>query len=359
MTAMAAPRPETPAARPAGYAVPNVALRGVVCAVPERVVANDAFFTRFGEESVRDVVKMIGVETRHWVAEGGTTSDLCLAAARRLLERLDWAAASIDALIFVSQTPDQRLPATACVLQGELGLSTRCLAFDVGLGCSGYVYGLWLASAMISAGCRRVLLLAGDTSSRMVDPADRGTALLFGDAGSASAIEFSPGAPAIHFVLGSDGAGAANLMVQAGGFRPPAPDARRPEGRSPEHLFMDGGEVFAFTLRAVPALVADTLADAGRTAEEVDLYLLHQANRFMLRHLAKKIGAPNERVPINIDQYGNTSSASIPLLLTTSVAERVTGAPARVLMAGFGVGYSWGSALIDLAALACAETITA
>ena len=358
MSAPAALKPEDAPARPAGYAVPEVALRGVVCAVPPREVTNEAFFERFGEDAVREVIKMIGVERRFWVAEGGTSSDLCLAAARRLLDRLGWAPDSVDALIFVSQTPDQRLPATACVLQGRLGLSTRCQAFDVSLGCSGYVYGLWLASALISAGCGRVLLLAGDVSSRMIDPADRGTALLFGDAGSASALERAPGAPPIHFVLGSDGAGATNLTVQAGGFRAPHPDARRPD-LSPEHLFMDGGEVFAFTLRAVPGLVADTLADAGVSVGEVDAFLLHQANRFMLRHLGKKIGASPEQVPINIDQYGNTSSASIPLLLTSNLAERVTAGPSRVLMAGFGVGYSWGSALIDLQPLACAEIITA
>ncbi len=275
-----------------------------------------------------------------------------------MLERLDWAADSVDALIFVSQTPNQRLPATACELHGALGLATGCQAFDVGMGCSGYVYGLWLASALITAGCRRVLLLAGDTVSRMIDPADRGTALLFGDAGTASALEASNDAEPIHFVLGTDGGGARNLLVQGGGFRAAAADARRAEGYDPDHLFMDGGAVFSFTLKAVPALIRDTLDRAGVGIDRVDALVLHQANRFMLNHIAKKVGAGAERTPINIDRYGNTSSASIPLVLTTDLAERLTSEPTRLLMAGFGVGYSWGGAHMTTTPLRCAETLT-
>ncbi|MES2032918.1 MAG: ketoacyl-ACP synthase III, partial [Pseudomonadota bacterium] len=167
-----------PAAIP-GYTIAGVALRGVVSAVPEQRVTNEHFESDFSADDIRDVIKMIGVEARHWTADGQTTADLCRGAAARLLARLAWDPASVDALIFVSQTPNQRLPATACELHGELGLSPHCQAFDVGMGCSGYAYGLWLGSALIAAGCRRVLLLAGDTSSRMIDPKDRGTALLF------------------------------------------------------------------------------------------------------------------------------------------------------------------------------------
>jgi len=340
-------------------AVADVHLRGVVSVLPSRRLDNADFETQFGRDGVADVVKMIGVETRYWVENGQTASDLCFLAAQRLLARLEWPPDSIDALIFVSQTPDQRLPATACVLHGRLGLSTRCQAFDVGLGCSGYVYGLWLASLLIQGGCGRVLLLAGETSSRLIDPNDRATALLFGDAGTASALERSRGAPPIHFVLGTDGAGAGNLIVSGGGFRTPCDDARRPEGLAEEHLFMDGGEVFSFTLRAVPKLVLETLANAGLERGSLDALLLHQANRFMLRHIAKKLGLPEARAPINIDRYGNTSSASIPLLMTTDLAERLMTEPMRVMAVGFGVGYSWGAALMALDPLACAETLAA
>jgi 3-oxoacyl-[acyl-carrier-protein] synthase-3 len=337
-----------------GLAVPGLALRGVACALPERRVENDEFVERLGEKAVADVTALTGVAIRYWADPSQTAGDLCLIAAERLLSQLDWPRDTVDALIFVSQTPDQRMPATSCSLHGKLGLAAHCQAFDVGLGCSGYVYGVWLAAAMIAAGCRRVLLLAGDTSSRLIDPADRSTALLFGDAGSASALERDEDAPPVHFVLGSDGAGAPHLAVAGGGFRPAA------EGdASSEFLVMNGGEVFGFTLGAVPAMIRELLANAGRTAEEVDLFALHQANRFILRHISKKLAISADRMPINIERYGNTSSASIPLLLCTDVAPRLTSGPSDVLLAGFGVGFSWGAALLSGAQLRCAELVTA
>lgn len=342
---------------PGGYAVGGVALRGVVSAAPKAAVGNETFEDRFGAEAVAEVIKMIGVEQRRIARPEQTTADLCFEAAKVLIERLGWAADSIDGLIFVSQTPDYRLPATACSLHGRLGLSPHCQALDVALGCSGYVYGLWLASTLIKAGLKRVLVLAGDTSSRMVDPNDRATALLFGDAGSATALEAQTDAPPIHFRLGSDGAGARHLIVPQGAYRTGETDERWGEGFDPTHLYMDGAEVFNFTLRAVPKLVRETLDDAGLGPTDVDAYALHQANRFMLKHLAKKIGAGEDRVPINIDRYGNTSSATIPLLLTTDLAPRITVAPSRLMLVGFGVGFSWGAALIDTAPLAVAETI--
>jgi 3-oxoacyl-[acyl-carrier-protein] synthase-3 len=345
------------AAKP-GYSIGGVALRGVVSCVPKRRVTNDHFRATFSDDDINDVIKMIGVEARHWVEGDQTTADLCRAAARRLLERLDWDPASVDALIFVSQTPNQRLPATSCELHADLGLSPNCQAFDVGLGCSGYTYGLWLSAALINAGCRRVLLLAGETSSRMIDPADRGTALLFGDAGTATALEASPGAAPMHFVLGTDGTGAQNLIVQDGGFRAITPDKRRAEGYDPGHLFMDGGAVFSFTLKAVPALVRETLGRANVTPDDVDALVLHQANRFMLNHIAKKVGVSPERTPINIDRYGNTSSATLPLVLTTDLADRLMKEPMRLMLAGFGVGYSWGGVYMTAGPLGCVETLT-
>lgn len=289
---------------------------------------------------------MTGVETRYYAASNQTAGDLCLSAARLLLVRMDWRENTIDALIFVSQTPDQRLPATACALHGNLSLGPHCQAFDVSLGCSGYVYGLWLAAALITAGCRRVLVLAGDTSSRLVDPMDRTTALLFGDAGSATALEADPAAAPVHFVLGTDGAGARHLAIAGGGFRKPA---------GADTLVMNGAEVFGFTLRAVPALVRATLERAGQTMDDVDIFALHQANRFLLRHIGKKLSIDPARMPINIDRYGNTSSASIPLLMCTDLAAQLTQGSHRVMLAGFGVGFSWAAASMHLVPLVCAE----
>lgn len=182
--------------------------------------------------------------------------------------------------------------------------------------------------------------------------------MLFGDAGSASAIEHDPDAPVLRVRLGTDGAGAGALMVPQGGYRPVDPD--RAFTLDPTRLHMDGGEVFTFTLREVPRLVADTLADAGAAGDSVDAYLLHQANRFMLRHIGKKIGAAEgERLPINIDRYGNTSSATIPLLLADDMAQRLTAGRETLMMVGFGVGLSWGAALAEIGPLACAEVIAA
>lgn len=333
-------------------------IAGVVACVPAQQFDNAHFHHQFGESGVDEVIKMIGVQTRRQADAATTTRDLCRAAGTRLLAGLDWAADSIDALIFVSQTPDFRLPATACALQDDLGISTSCIAFDINLGCSGYPYALWLGMSMAQTGAaRRVLLAVGDTVSKMVDPADRATALLFGDAGTVTAIEAADDSTA-HFIFGTDGRGAANLMVPQGGFKTYSEglDARLAT-RDPACLFMDGGEIFNFTLRAVPPLVARTMAFAGREIDDYDAFLFHQANLFMLKHLAKKAKLPLAKVPNNIDRFGNTSSASIPLLMTTDLATQLKSGPTSVAMFGFGVGYSWAAASLTIGPLAVAETI--
>lgn len=333
-------------------------IAGVVSCIPSKRIENDFFLDQFGEKAA-EVTKMTGVQTRYWVTDGETTSDLCENAAVRLLEGLGWEPESVDGIIFISQTPDYRLPATGCSLQARLNLRSGVLAFDVNLGCSGYPYGLWMAMNAISSGAaKRILLAIGDTSSVLVDPADRSTALLFGDAGTVTAIEASEGGGEVAtFVLGSDGKGACNLIVPQGAFRSAAAEGKL-EGRALDKLYMDGGEIFNFTLKAVPGLIAETAAAAGHAIEEYDSFLLHQANAFMIRHLAKKAKLPPEKVPINIDRYGNTSSATIPLLMTTDVADQLKAGPQRLGMFGFGVGYSWASASIDVGPLACCETIT-
>ena len=333
-------------------------IAGVVSCLPSRLIANAHFLDRFGDK-VHDVVKMTGVETRHWVEDGTTTSDLCAAAAERLLDSLDWDRASVDGLLFVSQTPDYRLPATACLLQDRLGLRRGILAFDVSLGCSGYPYGLWLAMMMLQTGAaRRILLAVGDTSSIMNDPDDRSTVLLFGDAGTVTAIEATtPSADPACFILGTDGAGADNLIVAEGAFRKREATGKL-EGHHLDKLFMDGGEVFNFTLKAVPALVRDTMEAAGSRIEDYDLFLFHQANAFMIRHLLKKAKLPPEKVPINIDRYGNTSSATLPLLMTTDASEALISGQRQVALFGFGVGYSWAAASLRIGPLGCCETIT-
>jgi 3-oxoacyl-[acyl-carrier-protein] synthase-3 len=338
--------------------VTGAGIAGVVSCLPERQVTNAHFEAQFGESAVKDVVKMIGVENRYWTDEKTSTRDLCLKAGQRLLTQLDWLPGSVDALIFVSQTPDYRLPATACALQADLGLSTACIAFDVNLGCSGYPYALWLGMTMVQTGAsRRVLLAVGDTISKIVDPTDRSTALLFGDAGTVTAIEQASGHSA-SFVLGTDGRGACNLIVPKGAFKDHSQSGDpRLMDKASDCLYMDGGEIFNFTLKAVPALVNETIELSGVTAEGHDGFLFHQANMFMLKHLTKKAKLPAEKAPINIDQYGNTSCASIPLLMTTCLQDQLRNGPMQLGLFGFGVGYSWAGASLCVGPLKCVETI--
>jgi 3-oxoacyl-[acyl-carrier-protein] synthase-3 len=334
-------------------------IAGVVSCVPSRQVDNDYFVEKFDASAVRDVVKMIGVNRRRWADPQTSAGDLCRNAGLKLLDGLGWQADSIDALIFVSQTPDYRLPGTAFVLQAELGLPTSCLAFDINLGCSGYPQALWLGMNLIQTGAaKRVLLAVGDTISKMIDPTDRSTTLLFGDAGTMTALEASETDAAAHFIIGADGKGVRNLIVPSGGFKSyDAAADERMAGKAPECLFMDGGEIFNFTLNAVPKLVSRTLEIAGREKDTYDAFLFHQANLFMLKHLAKKAGLPADRVPTNIGEYGNTSCASIPLLMTTELKHRLKEETLQLGMFGFGVGYSWASAALAVGPLTIVDTI--
>lgn len=330
-------------------------IAGVVSCVPAQTVDNARFYEQFGDKA-HDIEKMIGVRERRWTGHDQTTADLCQRAAETLLKRLEWEAASVDALIFVTQTPDYRLPATACALQARLGLGTNVIALDVNLGCSGYPYGLWLAMATIASGtARRVLLLVGDTISKTVDPEDRSTAMLFGDAGTATAIEADAESEA-RFILGTDGRGERQLIIAEGAYRAAPEHAADATGPRSDVLYMDGGAIFNFTLATVPPLVAATL-EAGGGMDAFDAFLFHQANAFMLRHLAKKSKLPADKVPINIDRFGNTSSATIPLLMTSELADRLRTERAKLGMFGFGVGFSWASADVSVGPLSCVETV--
>jgi 3-oxoacyl-[acyl-carrier-protein] synthase-3 len=279
------------------------------------------------------------------------TSDICFAAADRLLNDLAWPRESVDALIFVSQTPDYVLPATSCCLQERLRLSKRCAAFDVGLGCSGHIYGLWIASSLlVGGGARRVLLLTGDTHSYICSPLDRSVALLFGDAGTATALEADGSAAPMTFVLGTDGSGRDALIMPAGLFRNPHTEetAIRTAGedgnsRSAEDLFMNGAEIFAFTLREVPPLILAVLQGAGWSVDEVDAFVFHQANQFMLQHVARRLKLPKDKFILAMEEFGNTGSASVPVAMSARLAARLRSASLRTVLAGFGVGYSWGA----------------
>ncbi|WP_198675114.1 ketoacyl-ACP synthase III [Pseudidiomarina aquimaris] len=331
---------------------------GVVSCVPEINVGNDYFLDRFSSEEISDVSKMTGVQSRRRAPNGVRTEDLCFAAANTLLDKLGWERSSVDAIIFMSQTPSHVLPATACKLQSQLELSSSCIAFDVNLGCSAYPYGVWLCSSLINGeSLKRVLLLVGDTISSISDPNDRATAMLFGDAGTATAIEYTDSSSESVFVLGSDGSGAANLIVPNSPIYGNVSLDTRLKERDMDKLYMDGGAIFNFTLKRVPALVNSLLTAANGSLDEFDGFLFHQANKFMLNHLCKKSRLPLDKVPMNIEEFGNTSSASIPLLMTTRMQSELSQRRNHIAMFGFGVGYSWGAASVDIGPLKCVETI--
>ena len=321
-------------------------IRGITSCVPERLFDNLKDTTAFEPEAVDKVVKMAGVKTRHMASDRVCSSELCLAAARDVMRTLAWEPSTIDALILVTQTPDYLLPSTACVVHRDLGLADTCAAFDVGLGCSGYPYGLWLAAMMLQGpGFRRVLVLHGETPTRFADHGDRAVALLFGDAGSATALEKSPDVSPGKwwFSLHTDGAGAGDLILEGGGFRD-----RFPKDPRKNFVFMNGANVFNFTIRRVPPLIEDTLRAAGVGKEELDYFIFHQSNRFIIRHLAKKAGVPESKIPMTIGEFGSAGGPSVPLTLCRGNLIRPADRALRLLLLAYGVGLSWGSALLEL-----------
>ncbi len=324
--------------------IEGVRLAGVVSSAPARSFDNVADTGQFDRDEVRKVVAMAGISRRRVSSPEQCSSDLCIAAARRLLAELSWSPDSVEGLVFVTQTPDYFLPSTACIAHRDLGLSDGCAAFDVGLGCSGYPYGLWLGHMMVACGgLGRVLVLHGETPTKFTHESDRGTWLLFGDAGSATALEQKAGERA-SFVVHTDGRGWSDLVVPAGGFRDRfAPDPRR------HYLEMNGANLFTFTIKQMPQLVADTLQLAGRTVADVDQFVMHQSNRFMMQHLARKLEVPPERMPLTLDTFGNTGGASVPLTLTHALPAAPRERKQTAMLLGYGVGLSWGAALVDVA----------
>ena len=345
--------------------IQGVRVKGLACAVPERTRSVEDDARAFGQVEIDKISKSTGI-LRRPTTRTLCASDLCQAAAERLLDRAGWERGSIDLLVMVTQTPDHRLPATSCVLHGKLGLGKGCATFDVNLGCSGYVYGLWIAAQMVASGSvQRALLLVGDTVSRTVSPEDRAVAVLFGDAGSATLLEADPGAPPMVFTLGTDGTGYQHLIIPAGGFRQPSTPSsgervQHPDGnaRSDDDLYMAGAEVFTFTIREVPPLVRGLLSAAGWTADHVDAFLFHQANEFMVRYLAKTLRLPGEKVVVAVKERGNTSGASIPLAMADTLAARLGAGPIHLALVGFGVGLSWAAAAITLGPMLVPEVVT-
>ncbi len=319
-------------------------IRAITSCVPATRFDNLKDASAFDQGEVQKVVRMAGVQSRHMASEDVCSSDLCLAAAKDVMESLNWTAESIDALIFITQSPDYFLPSTACLVHRDLGLSDRCASFDVGLGCSGYPYGIWLASMMLqSPGIKRALVLHGETPTRFSNKGDRAVALLFGDAGSATALESDESEGKWYFNLHTDGSGYRDLIIEGGGFRD-----RFPKGKDSCFVHMNGANIFNFTIRRVPALVEDSLKNSGLSKEEIDYFVFHQSNRFIMKHLAQKMGLPKEKLPMTIEEFGSAGGPSVPLTITKGELSRPRDKVLKLMLLGYGVGLSWGSALVEL-----------
>jgi 3-oxoacyl-[acyl-carrier-protein] synthase-3 len=335
----------------------NVAISAISACVPKNVSSNHELSSMMPEEEVEKVINSIGIKEKRIADKDVCASDLCFKAAEKLLDDNQTDKAEIDALIFVSQTPDFRQPATAMFLQNRLGLSKSTLCFDINLACSGYVYGLSVAFAYASCeGIRKVLLLVGETMSKTISAKDKITAPLFGDAGTATLISKKDGAETSLFSLNSDGSESDILRVPYGGYRQPSSLEGLKEYtddagniRTGEHLNMKGMEVFNFGLREVPKDIKKVIAEANKSIDEIDVFVFHQANKFMTDFFAKKLKINLKKVPYSLSRFGNTSSASIPLAIVSEMCNKDAFHDRRqVILSGFGAGLSWATALINL-----------
>ena len=336
----------------------RAAIKGIRSYLPSGVLTNEQLAEQFGDWHAAQIFSKTGVGVRHVSAPDECASDLGVAAAQKLFETDQFKTNDIDFLILVTQMPDYFMPTSACLVQDRLGLRTSCGAIDINLGCSGFIYGLATAKGLVDAGvAQNVLLITADTYTKWINPKDRSTRTLFGDGAAATLVTTvdSDSDPIGPFVFGTDGKGVKDIVVPAGGFRRPITPETKIEKkdetgsyRSPENLYMNGGEVLAFTLRTVPAVVDELLQKSRLTMDDVDLVIPHQANKFMLDRLRAKLKVPAEKYWIDMKESGNTVSATIPIAIETALKQKRLRPGDRALIAGFGVGYSWGAAMIKI-----------
>lgn len=346
--------------------VNNVKISGIAACVPKNTESNSDYdWIPLKDREL--LIKTTGIEKRHIATNGLCTSDMCYTSADRLLSTMSTDRSEVDILVFVSQSPDYILPATGIILQDRLGLSKNTIAFDMQLGCSGYLYGLSVISNLMSTGkYRKGLLLVGDVSSFSQSKKDKSTYPIFGDAGTATLLEYADGCKPLHFSLQSDGSGYRAIMIHDGGLRHPyssrsdQPVEYEPGiVRSRRQLMLDGIEVFNFSLREAPVNAFQLMQHLGTTANDYDYFIFHQANKLMNESIRKKLKLPPEKVPYSLNEFGNTSSASIPLTIVSRLGQELAGRQASLFLSAFGVGLSWGSAAVEADGLVCLPLIEA
>ena len=332
----------------------GVGIAAMAAAVPHTVIDNYKYTDYFPADQVKEVVDKIGIYERRFADAATCSSDLCFAAAERLIADNDIDRNEIDLLVFISQTPDYRMPATSILLQHRLGLKQSCIAFDINLGCAAFCYGLSVVYGMMqSGGIRKALLLDGETRSKVYSPQDRRSAFIFGDAGVAALIERDEKFGRSVFSLNSDGSLGDLIMIKGGGYRHPSSMETLKERvvdeygniRNDEQGYMRGGDVFNFVIREVPRDIKRTLEYADLTIADFDYYVFHQANNFINSYIAKKMKLDASKIPSTIAKYGNTSSVSVPLTIISELQDKMAGKK-TLLLSAFGVGMSWATGIV-------------
>lgn len=343
----------------------GIGISAMAAAVPSRIIDNLKYTEFFPEDQVKEVVEKVGIYERRFADENTCSSDLCFAAAQKLIIDNNIDRSEIDLLVFVSQTPDYRMPATSITLQHRLGLGNHCVAFDVNLGCSAFIYGMSVVYSMMSTGSiRKALILDGETRSKVYGPRDRRSAFIFGDAGVAALIERDEKFGETTLSLNSDGSRADLIMIKAGGYRHMSTPETLKEKvvdeygnmRSDEQGYMRGGDVFNFVIREIPRDIKKTMSEAGVTNDDIDYFCFHQANNFINAYIAKKMKLESEKIPHTIEKFGNTSSVSVPLTIVSELKDKLAGKK-TLMMSAFGVGMTWATGIVSFADTKISEIV--
>lgn len=326
----------------------NIKITCVAAAVPTQIVKGEVFYSQFGEEAVKKFQESTGVKQFRKTKEHQTASDLCYAAAKSIINNKSLNTEEIGALVFIAHSTDYRRPATACVLHKRLGLSKDCVAYDISLGCSAFVYGLNVVCSMMqNSDINKALLLCGESLTKMTNPKDKSVAMLFGDGGSAILLEKTEEEYEIKGILKTDGTGYKAIIAPAGGYR--NMNATKEEFtwsdgnvRTLYNTTMQGEDVFSFTISDVPRTIKEFLSRTETVIDDYDCLAFHQANKFISQMLCKKLKVSQEKMPLCLDRYGNPSAPAIPMVMCDTFGEDNENKELNFLMCGFGVGLSWG-----------------
>jgi 3-oxoacyl-[acyl-carrier-protein] synthase-3 len=343
--------------------ITGVKISAIATCVPKNKLDLLSLIDNFGESEVNKIINTTGVNSIRQSDKNTTTSDLCYLSSKKIIEQYNLNVDEIDGLIFVSQTGDYKMPQTSHILQSRLGLKEDTICYDLPIGCNGYIYGLFQASLLIqSTACKKVLVLSGDTTTKIINDKDRSLKMVFGDGGSSTLIE--KGDDDMSFIIYSDGEKYQDLIIKSGGCRFPYSESENilltdADGNSRTNLdlYMDGMSIFNFAIKRVPVLIEEILNYNDWSKEDVDLFGLHQANKFMIDYLRKKTKISLDKMPVVVDGFGNTGPATIPILLTETLNDDNIFNYQKVILCGFGVGLSWGALSCDLSKTKIIKTL--